>query len=101
MHSAETSLLVGLEGTEVTTEVKPDLQLLTRTWIITEKLEDISLLMSQFDIHSGLEPGRTLGKFLRYLKEDISTEQLASIRVLLTALNVRPLKSELLRQSQR
>lgn len=100
-HSAETSFLVGLERTEVTTEVKPDLQLPTRTWIITEKLEEISLLMSQFDIDSGLEPGRTVGKFRCYLNEDISTEQLAFIRVLLMALSVRPLKSELLRQSQR
>lgn len=70
MHSTESSILVGLEGTEVTTEAKPDLQLPTKTWIITEKLEEVSLFMHQIDIDGGLDPGFVAGKFLCYSKDD-------------------------------
>lgn len=78
MHSAETSFLVGPENTKVTTKAKPDFQLPTKTWTITEKLEEASLFINQIDFNGGLKPGFSVGKFL--CKDD-TTQELAFMRV--------------------
>lgn len=70
MHSAETLFLAGLEGTEVTTDTKTPLLLPSQTWVITEKLEETSLLMTQKDIDDGVGPAFTAAKFLCYRKDD-------------------------------
>jgi hypothetical protein len=75
MHSAETSFLVDLEGTEVVTEAQPDFGLQTKTWVITAKLEEVSLFMSEADIKEGFAPGFAAGKFLCHLKDDSTREQ--------------------------
>jgi hypothetical protein len=80
MHSAESSFLVGLEGTEVTTEAKPGLQLPSKTWIIAEKLEELALFMSERDIDAGRKPGFAAVKFLCYPKDDPAKE-LAFMRI--------------------
>lgn len=70
MHSAETLFLAGLEGTEVTTDTKPSLLLPSQTWVITEKLEETSRLMTKKDIDDGLGPPFTAAKFLCHRKND-------------------------------
>ncbi|KAJ5562715.1 hypothetical protein N7535_002840 [Penicillium sp. DV-2018c] len=75
MHSAETSFLVDLEGTEVVTEAQPDFGLQPKTWVITEKLGEVSLFMSETDINEGFAPGFAAGKFLCHLKDDSTSEQ--------------------------
>lgn len=80
MHSAESFFLVGLEGTEVTTEAKPDLQLPSKTWIIAKKLEELSLFMNQYDIDQGRKPGFAAAKFLCHLQDDPAKE-LAFMRI--------------------
>lgn len=80
MHSAESSFLVGLESTEVTTEAKTDLQLPSKTWIVAERLEELSFFMSQWDIDAGHKPGFAAAKFLCYPKDDPAKE-LAFMRI--------------------
>lgn len=80
MRSAETSFLLRLQGTEVTTTAKPDFQLLTKTWIITERLGEVSSFTYQMDIDGGIPPGFAAGKFLCHLKDD-PTKEPAFMRV--------------------
>jgi hypothetical protein len=75
MHSAETSFLIGFEGTEVTTEANFEFQLPTKTWIVTEKLEEVSLFINRhLDTDGSLKPRFAAGKFLCYLKDDATKE---------------------------
>jgi hypothetical protein len=68
------NFLIGFEGTEVTAEAKPEFQLPTKTWIITEKLKEVSLFINRLDIDGGLKPGFAAGKFVCYLKDDATKE---------------------------
>ncbi|KAJ5364538.1 uncharacterized protein N7496_010251 [Penicillium cataractarum] len=79
MHSAQSSFLWVSEGTEITTEAKPSLQLPSRTWIITENLEALSFFMTQQDIDDGHKPGFVAAKFLCYPKDD--PKKLAFMRI--------------------
>ncbi|KAJ5572728.1 hypothetical protein N7450_009712 [Penicillium hetheringtonii] len=74
MHSAETSFLLGLEGTEVTTAAKTAFQLPTKTWIIIKRLGEVSLFTHQMDIDGGVPPGFAAGKFLCHSKDDPAKE---------------------------
>lgn len=79
MHSAESSFLWVPEGSEITTEAKPTLQLPSRTWIITKKLEELSHFMTQQDIDHDFKPGFAAAKFLCHLKDD--PKKLAFMRI--------------------
>jgi len=79
MHSAQSSSLWVPEGTEITTEAKPNLQLPSRTWIIIEKLEELSFFMTQQDIDDGHKPGFAAAKFLCHPKGD--PKKLAFMRI--------------------
>jgi hypothetical protein len=79
MHSAQSSSLWVPEGTEITTEAKPNLQLPSRTWIITENLEELSFFMTQQDIDDGHKPGFAAAKFLCHPKDD--PKKLAFMRI--------------------
>lgn len=70
MQSAETVFLTGLEDTEVTTDAKESLHLSSQTWVIAEKLEETTLLVTQEDIDGGLGPAFTVAKFLCHRKGD-------------------------------
>ncbi|KAJ5697981.1 hypothetical protein N7488_011665 [Penicillium malachiteum] len=70
IRSEESCFLIGLEGTEVTTPAQPEFQLSDKTWIIKEKLEEVSCAMHQSDSYIG--PGFAAAKFLCYLKGDKS-----------------------------
>lgn len=81
MHGAETQFLVGLEGTEVHTDAKTYLQLPSQTWVITEKLDETSLVMTQKDMdHGGLDPPFAAAKFLCHRKDD-PTKKPAFLRI--------------------
>ncbi|KAJ5234353.1 uncharacterized protein N7469_003521 [Penicillium citrinum] len=80
MHSAETSFLVGLEGTEITTTARPAFQLPTKTWIIIKRLGEVSMFTYQMNTDGGIPPGFSAGRFLYYSKDD-STKEPAFMRV--------------------
>lgn len=80
MRSAQSSFIVGLIGTEITTEAKPDFQLPARIWVITDKLEELSVSVTQEEIDWGLLPGFAAAKFLCYLEDD-PTKQPAFMRI--------------------
>lgn len=80
MRSAKSSFIVGLIGTEITTEAKPDFQLPAKIWVITDKLEELSVSVTQEEIDWGLLPGFAAAKFLCYLKDD-PTKQPAFMRI--------------------
>ncbi|KAJ5906397.1 uncharacterized protein N7473_003313 [Penicillium subrubescens] len=79
MHSAPSSTFWVPEGTEITTEAKPNQQLPTRTWIITKKLKELSFFMTQQDINDGHKPGFAAAKFLCHPKDD--PNKLAFMRI--------------------
>jgi hypothetical protein len=79
MHSAQSSTFWVPEGTEITTEAKPHQLLPSRTWIITEKLEELSFFMTQRDINDGHKPGFAAAKFVCHPKDDPS--KLAFMRI--------------------
>jgi hypothetical protein len=79
MHSAQSSSLWVPEGTEITTEAKPNLPLPSRTWIITEKLEELSFFMTQQDIDDGHKLGFAAAKFLCHPMDD--PKKLAFMRI--------------------
>ncbi|KAJ5972321.1 uncharacterized protein N7479_002239 [Penicillium vulpinum] len=68
IHSAETVFLVGLHGTEVTTDTKKNTSALSD--IDNQKLEETSLLMTHKDINNGLGPLFAAVKFLCYRNDD-------------------------------
>lgn len=72
--SAEISFLVDHEGTEIITEAKPELGLQTKTWIITAKLEEASLSVSEAETNERVAPGFAATNFLCHLKDDSTSE---------------------------
>ncbi|KAJ6151474.1 hypothetical protein N7470_007071 [Penicillium chermesinum] len=68
MDPFESSYIWVYEGTEITTEAKPELQLPSRTWIITKKLEEIANVTTQWDIDHGYKPGCAGAKLICHLK---------------------------------
>ncbi|EPS34575.1 hypothetical protein PDE_09539 [Penicillium oxalicum 114-2] len=73
-QSTESSFLVGLVGTEIATEVKPELQLPTKTWVTSERIEELSLVVTQQAIDLGYKPGFAAAKFFCYSKDNPSQE---------------------------
>ncbi|KAI2793865.1 hypothetical protein POX_a00452 [Penicillium oxalicum] len=73
-QSTESSFLVGLVGTEIVTEVKPELQLPTKTWVTSERIEELSLVVTQQAIDLGYKPGFAAAKFFCYSKDNPSQE---------------------------
>ena len=71
MHIAESSFIVGLEETELTTKCQFDYWIPTKTWDIYEKLEEISTFKTTEEINNGLRPGYDAAKFLYYAKDGI------------------------------
>ena len=80
MYTAPSCFTVGLEGSQVTTEDHYELQLLARHWIVTEKINEVSLFMTQDEIKDGSNPGFAAAKFLCYSKDD-PTKKPALIRI--------------------
>ncbi|KAJ5725480.1 uncharacterized protein N7483_006837 [Penicillium malachiteum] len=70
MRSGESDFLDGLEGTEIVTPAQPDFELPERTWVITTKLEEVSLSMHQEDLEDSIGPGFTATTSLCHLKSD-------------------------------
>lgn len=84
MKSGESDFLVGLEGTIVTTEAKPEAEdcpaFPTRSWVITKKLKEECLITSEKDVTGGLSISYVLGKFRCYDAND-STEAFMRIYI--------------------
>lgn len=75
MHSSDAQFLSGLEGTEVTTDNKTPHDVTPsrsppQTWIITKKLSETALYMTQQDVDKGHGSPFTAAKFLCHRKED-------------------------------
>lgn len=80
MCTAPSCFIVGLEGSQVTTEDHHKLQLLARHWIVTEKINKVSLFMTQDKINDSSNPGFAAAKFLHYSKND-PTKKPAFMRI--------------------
>lgn len=84
MKSGEFNFLVGLEGTIVTTEAKPEAGDCpahpTRSWVIIERLKEECLITSEKDVTEWLPVSYALGEFLCYNAND-STEAFMRIYI--------------------
>lgn len=84
MEFDDPHFLVDLEGTTVTTEEKNEAEdcpaLPRRTWVITEKLDETAIVITQEDIKFGRGPAYTAGKFLCRRADDPS-EKPAFMRI--------------------